>query len=379
MAKTISICLLGDAAAQHLRRWALFFADRGHDVSVITLNRNVLPGYAGVKLHVVEKPFKGSSLFSRAMAAPAVVASVRRILRSIRPDLVHSHSACGYAWLGMWSGIRPHMVSPWGTDVLEEIKESRISRFLTVRALRGAALVHTDGANVRSELLSLGVEPGRILLAGFGVDVKRFCPAKDKEALKATLGVGGRFIALSTRTLTPVHDVGSILRAVAKVRAAVPSALFVIVGDGPERARLQKVAEADILAGSVRFVGSVEEDAMANYLRAADVFVSASIHESGLSASTAEAMSCALPVVNTDSGDIRSWVADGVNGYVVPVGDSAAIAARIIDIAASPAASAAIGDRNRAAIMQLCNRDIEMGKIERSYRLLADGIDPRAG
>src|SRR5688572_2212670 len=121
------LVLLADAAAPHTRRWARWFARGGHDVHVVSLNSNSLPGYGPAIVHSIWKPTFGNALPERLVKVPVILLRLRQILENHRPDIVHAHSAGGYAWLAMLSRFRPYVVTPWGTDLLVDIRKSRIN------------------------------------------------------------------------------------------------------------------------------------------------------------------------------------------------------------------------------------------------------------
>lgn len=106
------------------------------------------------------------------------------------------------------------------------------------------------------------------------------------------------------------------------------SVLWLVVGDGPERSSLVEAAGRLGLIKQVRFLGYLREDEKYEYLGVSDVFVLPSFHE-GFGLVFLEAMACGLPIVTTHEGGQVDIVADGVNGFLVPVGDSHQLADRI--------------------------------------------------
>lgn len=369
----MKLCFLADARAEHTRRWARYFALAGHQVDLITLNPDVLGGYEPVAVHVIAKPVAGSNLVARIRNGPRVLGELRALVRDLDPDVVHAHSLVPYVWLAWASRFRPYVATPWGTDILVHARASRWNFLLTAIALRAANLVVCDAEFLRAELERFGVAAARYRLIMFGVDVGRFRQplAEEKAAVRDAFGLGGAPVVLSARTLYPVHDVETLIRAIPEVISACPNARFAIVGGGPERERLESLASQLGVDTAVLFVGRVEEDEMAQWLRAADVYVSTSLHDAGLSASTAEAMACGLPVVTTDNADNALWVENGVNGYRVPNGSVALLARQIIELLLDAEARERIGAANRAVIETRNNYSVEMGKMERLYGELA--------
>jgi len=364
------ILLLGDAIAEHLLRWSKAFARRGHEVHVMTWNPRMLAGYEPVVVHLVRKWSRRTGPLARAVNLLRLRFAVRRLIARIRPDLVHAHSAGAYAWLTMFTGFRPYLISPWGNDVLLDVHQSTFDRFFTVHALRRADLVHCEGQNTKQAMVGLGVEAEKILVMPLGVDVEKFSPGSPPAELVQKYPLSGRKVVVSTRTLYPVHNVESVIRAAPLVLERVPEAVFLIVGGGVEEGMLRSLAESLGIAGAVVFTGRVAEDEMVACLRAADVYVSTSLSESGLAVSMAEAMACGLPIVNTDVGDIYSWIQEGDGGFVVPVKRPDLLADRIAHVLENAEQRSRWSAINRRIIVERDNVEVVARRMEEVYRRL---------
>lgn len=192
-----------------------------------------------------------------------------------------------------------------------------------------------------------------------GVDVNRFRPAADeaerKEA-RRSLGLPERGAVVATLSvLRPEKDHVTFLKAAAAVSKERPEVTFAVLGDGPEREKLENVAKSLGIEGRVRFGGWIADTAMA--LRAVDivVFSSKPVVETAPLAGL-EAMATGVPVVASDVGALREQIEDGRTGYLVPAGDSGSLAARIC---------ALLGDEPLRAEMARRSREI----VEIKFRL----------
>ncbi len=367
---TLKIDILSDAAAPHTRRWAQWFALRGHDVRVLSFNSVQLPDYAPAVVHELWNPRFGNALPVRALKIPTILARMRVLFRQRRPDLIHAHSAGGYAWAALLSGFRPYVVTPWGTDLLVDIERSRINQWLTTTALARAELVTTDGQHFVDILRRMGVPAERILLHSFGTNVHHFSPGPDGGE-RQRLGVGPGPVVISTRTLNPVHDVETFIRALPAIHDRFPAATFLVVGGGAEQDRLEQLADSLHLREAIRFTGMVDEHRMRKLLRTADVYVSTSLMDAGLAGSTAEAMATGLPVVQTDNSDNARWTPSGAGGLLFPNRDPGALAACVCQLLAAPDLARTMGQRNRSTVVHEYNIDLEMGRIDDIYRTIA--------
>jgi glycosyltransferase involved in cell wall biosynthesis len=121
---------------------------------------------------------------------------------------------------------------------------------------------------------------------------------------------------------------------------------------------------------SVKFIGFVRNDRLPDYLNSVDVYVSTSLSDAGIAASTAEAMACGLPVIVTDVADNRMWVEDGANGFVIPTKNPKLLAERIIHLLKNEDIRRRFGNINRKIIEQRNNYYVEMQKMEGIYKKL---------
>lgn len=371
----MNICFFSDARAEHTRRWTKYFASKGHRVDLITWNPNVLDNYDPVRVHVVQKILSLNNIFSRIFNLPRLFIKVKKIIQEINPDVIHAHSAGAYAWMAMLVGFRPYIVTPWGTDILVDVKKSKWNRLLTSTALRCASLITCDAQHMKNEMVHLGVNPDLIKIIMFGVDFNRFIGSIDAgNELKKIFKLNNSPIVLSTRTLTPIHDVETFVKAIPLVHKAFSVAKFVIATDGSERKKLENMVEKLGVSDIVRFQGYLTEEEMIRWLYAADIYVSTSLADAGLAGSTAEAMACGLPVVVTDNGENRDWVVEGKGGYSVFNGASDIIADKIIILLRNKKMREEFGCFNRQIIEKRNNYAIEMDKMEDIYRKLVEHI-----
>jgi glycosyltransferase involved in cell wall biosynthesis len=122
----------------------------------------------------------------------------------------------------------------------------------------------------------------------------------------------------------------------------------------------------------VKFIGFIQNDKLPEYLNSMDVYVSTSLSDAGIAASTAEAMACGLPVIVTDVADNRVWVEDGVNGFVIPVKDPKLLAERVIHLLKNEDIRRRFGNISRKVIEERNNYYKEMAKMEEIYKKLVE-------
>ena len=244
-------------------------------------------------------------------------------------DVIHGLWADEPGWLSATAARRlgvPSVVTPLGGELvaLPEIgyggRLSRLNRYLVSRSLESASRV-----TVGSRSLATLAAPYQVAvdLLPIGVDHVRFQPGPSRSALLA-----GEPRLLHVASLVPVKGQRDLLRAFAKVRQSVPGAGLNIVGDGPLRDPLARLAAELGVSQQLRFHGHVPHEALPDYYRAADLCVLASLHE-GQEWVTQEAAACGRTSVGTRVGVIPDLEPAT---RAVQIGDCDALAHAMVDL-----------------------------------------------
>jgi L-malate glycosyltransferase len=349
----VHLCILGDFGSEHIQRWVRFYVGRGHRVSVVTFR----PGPdVGAEVHVVRTPIKTKARYLVGLPA------VRRLVRSISPDLVHAHYATSYGLLGALTGARPLVITAHGDDVLVAPEESRLLRRTVRWALEQADLVTAVSPALATAIRRLTSDQVRPDVFQYGVDLQElpFQPPRSGDA-------GPQII--STRHLEDLYDVETLVRAVPLIRRQVADVQVVICGDGPLRHQLRRLADELVGSAVIVFRGALPFSDLALELRQADIYVSTSRHD-GLSLSLLEAMAVGVYPVVTDIPANRQLIVDGRNGFLVPCGDAEALAQRILDSWKLSELRRSAAQLNRAYVEREADRRIILGRFESRYREL---------
>jgi glycosyltransferase involved in cell wall biosynthesis len=222
-----------------------------------------------------------------------------------------------------------------------------------IRAMyRRADAIACISRGIEREVLAEGVPRERVHYLPNPVDTRRFAPpsASDRQALRSTLGVAPTAVVCAfVGRLSKEKGVMELVQAWAQAR---PAAQLVVVGppmtDHPwdVSRQAQEFVTSHGLADQVRFVGAQPPDQVAAWLRASD-FAAQPSHFEAMGLAAAEAMASGLPVIATDTGGYRDFVAPNETGLLVPVGDISALAAAITTLAGDPALRARLGRQAR--------------------------------
>jgi len=235
--------------------------------------------------------------------APFLLAAASvRALREIRErghdfDVIDAHyfypAGVAAALLGH-RFRRPVVVTARGSDI-NLIARHAIPRRLIVWAARRAAAVVTVSQALKRATEQLGVDPAKISVLRNGVDAHVFRPL-DRETERSRLGVtGGLLLSVGNLVGLKGHDL--VIRSL----AALPDTMLCLVGEGPDRGRLEALARDLGVGDRVRFVGQLPQSELPRYYSAADALVLASSRE-GWPNVLLEAMACGTPVVSARVG-----------------------------------------------------------------------------
>jgi phosphatidylinositol alpha-1,6-mannosyltransferase len=189
-----------------------------------------------------------------------------------------------------------------------------------------------------------------------GVDTAVFRPGAGGEAIRQRLGIGrDRPVVVCVSRMVPRKGQDTLIRAWPRVLASAPGKpVLLLVGDGPYRAELRRLAQRIGVADSIRFTGPVPWEELPAYYDAGDVFAMPcrtrrrGLDVEGLGIVYLEASATGLPVIGGDSGGAPDAIINGETGYVVPGRDATGVAERIIELLSDPAGAAAMGEKGMA-------------------------------
>ncbi len=348
----MKLMLLGDAGNRHVLRWADYFAERGHQVHLLSLEK---AGPTRAEVHQLKAP-----PLPRPLRYLSILPQVRRLAGSLRPDLVNAHFLPNYGWISALAGLSPLAVSIWGSDILISARRSPLHLWRARHVLSRCRTVTCDGENLFGALQELGVEPGRILNVPMGIEEEIITSRKnswppDKKILIASI-----------RQLEPVYDVATLIGALPLLGSEISRISLAVAGTGSQTEALASLARQTNVTGDVDFLGSLGHEEVIGLLQKTDIYVSTSISDS-TSVSLLEAMACGCVPVVTDIPGNREWITDGENGYLFPAGDQAFLARLLKELIRRPPDIEAVSRRNALVIRQKALWKNNMAMIEERF------------
>jgi glycosyltransferase involved in cell wall biosynthesis len=304
---------------------------------------------------------------------------LRRIVRTIDPDIVHLHFCVLFSLL-------PFAIRAGGARTIlatEHISlpfaRRSLPRDLLVRARNAACLQLVERILPVSEyvrrrlLISDHVPPGKATVLYNGIDLARFQPpseshAEDRTAIRHRLGIPvDDQVVTAVGQLIDAKGFDHLVAAAARLRER-PRTTFLIVGDGERRPAIAAEIERQRLGGRVRLLG--KRDDVPEILWASDLFVCPSVWDEALGYVILEAMSAGLPAVASQVGGIPEVVQDGTTGLLVPPRDPEALARAIGRLLDDPEARERMGRAGRRAVEERFALDRAIERTITLYREL---------
>jgi glycosyltransferase involved in cell wall biosynthesis len=275
---------------------------------------------------------------------------MRSALRSLRPDVVHTHQIASLFYGGpVAQGLGVPLVVVHTEHGREKYQTRLRTRMLGRLAGQFAARFNCLSADMAKAILAHGiVPPGKVHVIGNGIDTGRFQGRGERHAIRGDLRIPeGSVVVGTVGRLTEVKRQDLLLRAFAQLRAGVPSAHLLLVGDGPLLGDLQKLAADLNINECVHFAGYQAQPE--RFYQAMDVFALTSRSE-GIPQAVLEASAAGLPVIASRVGGVPEVIEDGYTGLLFESGDAAALAAGLQALAADSELARRLGDAGRRRV-----------------------------
>lgn len=355
MSQPVRILFFADASSVHTRRWVAAVAERGGQAIVITREPAEVPGAQEV---IAVMP--GKDKLSWFKAIPRVRAICKEVMQRFQPTLVHGHYVTSY---GMWAaacGLKvPTVLTAWGSDILITPRESRLMRMVVNWSLHHADLITADSMDMLQAIAAYHPSaPCHQIL--WGADTDKFVPAEPAPS----------FDVVSLRTWEPNYNIDVIVEAFAGFvaqRPQAPARLHLLGGGVLKDALREQVARLG-LTNQVVFHGRVGDVEMVQAIQRSRVSVSIPKSDA-TSVSVLESMACGLPIIASDLPANHQWL-DQRGGFLVPVGDVAAVTQALLTVHDAPSQAHEMGVFNHQRIEREASRRGQMDAMWRLYQKL---------
>ena len=332
-------------------------ANYGHELAVQFSQR--------ARVHVVTRQLAGMEDFDQSLpyritriptpqsglfSFPLFARALRPLIRLEPPDVVFcpmwfpDGAACRWA---LRQAPIPYFVAAHGTEVFENLAGAKnILRTLLLRTLKKKVFQQAEKIFPVSHYTRKAVleeAPGsddKVITVHNGVNREMFKQTALNSTFQAKYKSHGERILLTVTRLHPYKGVDRMLESLPAISRAVPNVRYLVVGDGPDRPRLQELTARLGLQAQVCFLGRLTFSEIVDLYNLADLFVLLSREEppdvEGFGLVFLEAAACGLPSVGGRSGGIPEAVDDGRSGWLVDPSNTHLIATIIVDLLKSP-------------------------------------------
>ncbi len=353
------ICFISLGTFTHIGAYLDYFRQAGHDVIFLSLSPSPERGVPTYNVGLGNRYSETSGKWKY----PISMIRARKLLKQLKPDIVHAHYATSAGLTALVCGFHPTVVTVHGSDLTLGIK-SRIWRPLLRRIFEHADCVNAVSQDLAAMVLSLGISPDKVETLTLGIDIDKFTFLERRPPDPSR---GLRLVC--TRRLEPVFDHQTIISALSLLNEKRIKFDMTIVGDGSMLDALKQCIHAAGLDGHVSFTGKVPNDELPEILRRHDVYLSASLWD-GTSLSLLEAMAMGLFPVVSDIKANAAWLTHNADGLLHRVGDAADLANCIIQLCSNPQLAVEAAGRNREKVLRSASRKANMKRLEQIYERL---------
>lgn len=290
-------------------------------------------------------------------------------LKKLRPAVFHAQlvsnlrCTCGIICAKL-AGIRAIVATQ---HLYQELRARRIHRIYTLIFYQKLISVFVDSyiavSYKQAERLKKNIiSENKVQVVQNAVNVKDFCRKTDANLLKSELKHNeDKRVVLTVARMDKLKGHKYLIEAA----PLVPDAIFLLAGDGPERAKMEEKAQELRVADRVVFLGNRND--IPELLSACDVFILPSILE-GLPLSILEAMSASKPVIATDIGGTNEIIIDGESGLLVPPGDSKALAEKIKLLLSDKSLAKRLAVAGKERVLREFSTEIMIERVTNIYR-----------
>ncbi len=284
-----------------------------------------------------------------------VLSTLRKKIKEFQPDILHAHYASSYGFLGALTGFHPFIISAWGSDVYDFPNISFLHRSILKYNLSKADYLLSTSNILAQEIKKYTAKLVEII--PFGVDLKLF----RKIAVESQ---NDEFIVGTVKTLAAIYRIDILIKSFKLVADNNPhvNIKLLIIGDGPDRNKLQILVQQLGIENYVQFNGNIENSLLPDYYNKFSVFVSLSDYES-FGVVAVEAMACECPVIVSDADGFSEVVENNKTGFIVPKRDAIATQLAIQKFLDDDSLRQNMGKKGRERVMRLYDWDMNIGQM----------------
>lgn len=346
----MKIAMLAAGNSIHTIKWVNALADRGHEVHLITMHKCLDKMNENVFVHKLH--------FTPPIGYYINIFILRKLLREIKPDLLHVHYASGYGTLGRLCAFKPLLLSVWGSDVYDFPYESRLKEYILRKNLASADCISSTSHCMKVQTEKFITSQVPIGVIPFGVNTEVFSPRPNRNTDIITIGM--------IKRMAPKYGPRYLIEAFSVINRKYPSSRLVLIGGGPQEEELKQLAHELGITECCNFIGPIPHEEVPRWLNQFDIYCAPSTLES-FGVAVVEASACGLPVVVSRVGGLPEVVQDGKTGIIVPPKDVNALVQALETLIENKELRVKMGEAGRAFVQQFYEWEFCVDKIEQLY------------
>lgn len=354
------ICYLADINSSHTEKWCNFFKAKGYDIHVISLTYGKIEGITVHSLDLDLKKVQSNNILYKFKYL-FQIARVKRLVRQINPDILHSHYASSYGLLGALTNFHPFIISIWGSDVYE---------FPTYGIIPKSILKYnlSKSDKILSTSKDMAIEARKYInrdmeITPFGVNIDFFRPYKKKDINNNQFTIG------IVKSLEEKYGIKYLIRAFAVLRKKYSHLKLEIVGDGSQKDYLKELCTELNVLEDVTFFGSIPPSEVVKAFNRFDVAVFPSLAES-FGVAAVEAQACGVPVVVSNVGGFPEATCPGKSSLLVKKCDVKGIVEQVEKLIVNEELRNDMGMYGRKFVEKNYNINDNFNKVDSIYKQL---------
>jgi len=307
----------------HDYRFLKAISDGGHEVYFVQLEGNQRQVESrSVPENVNQVIWKGGREPFMWSKLPALVMDFKRLLRELKPDLVHAGPIQTCAFIAVLAGANPLLTMSWGFDLMDDVHKGWMWEFATKYTLKRSTFFTSDANVTKDKAVAYGMNPEKTIVFPWGVDLDHFTKKEERESKEG-------FVLFCNRSWETRYGVDVLARAFVKVAQQRDDVRLLLLSGGSQGAHIRKILQSGGVEEYVTYGGQVSQTDLPRWYHMADLYISPS-HVDGSSVSLMEALACGLPCLVSDIPANKEWVFEDENGWLFRDGDADHLAEKIL-------------------------------------------------
>lgn len=308
----------------HDYRFLKSISDAGHEVFFVQLEgnqRQVESRLVPENVHQViwkggRDPFRWSNLISLTL-------DFQRLIKEIKPDLIHAGPIQTCAFIAVLSGFRPILTMSWGFDLMDDVHRNKWWEWVTRYTLKRSTFFTSDAKVTRDMAVTYGMDPEKTVVFPWGVDLAHFRFQVFESKTSKT------FTLFCNRSWELRYGMDVLAKAFVKVAQEKDNVDLILLNGGSQGGRIRQILQSGGVLDRVTFGGQISQTDLPRWYHMADLYISPS-HVDGSSVSLMEALACGLPCLVSDIPANKEWVTENENGWLFRDGDVDDLANKIL-------------------------------------------------